>query len=56
MQLDGLAAEDLGRRLVDQEVAALDRVETCGSPMVLLEVARAAPMPPWAAPVWERVG
>ena len=36
--LDGLAAEDLGGRLVDEEVAALDRVVGVVLPRVVLEV------------------
>jgi hypothetical protein len=36
--LDGLAGEDLGGVLVDQVVAALDRVEHVPLPVVLLEV------------------
>ena len=38
-RLDRLARQDLGRVLVDQVVAALDRVEHVPLPVVLLEVA-----------------
>ena len=54
--LDRLLAEDLGGRLVDEEVAAFDRVVGVVLPRVVLEVRQGRGDPPWAAPVCDRVG
>ncbi len=48
--LDGLLAEDLGRRLVDEEVAPLDRVVGVVLPRVVLEVRQGRGDPPLRGP------
>jgi len=44
------------RVLIAEPVGALDRVVHVPAPIVLAHIADAAPMPPWAATVWLRVG